>query len=275
VAATAALVGITVMRKMGARINDSKLRVRATWYQSGLLVLEACVAILVFAYPGVMALEILELCVCAALLLNLLYFFRTYRNGVNKTFDAYTVRSVRQSESDQGNDSASARSATLHVNQELQNAKRKLQTSMTLGIFVLIGIMLVCFSLMNPIWRRRGGEADPAHAAGTCVLRGNGSAMTAIDWTKSGMFVAGSIAAHVTWWHTLLIFRASKKQKRAASSAKTSKKKKRPPVEATTNSGGTGGGSGSGRGSGSGGSSEVAPALTGMSEIERSTVQGG
>ena len=65
-----------------------------------------------------------------------------------------------------------------------------------------------------------GGEADPARAAGTCVLRGSGSTMTAVDWTKSGIFVTGSMVP-------LPIFRMPKKRKRAASSAKTPKKKKK------------------------------------------------
>jgi hypothetical protein len=99
VAATAVLVGITAMRKMGARTSGSKLRVRAAWCQTGLLALEARVAMLVFACPGVMPLEILGLCVCAALLFNLLCFFRTHRNGVNKTFGSYKARSDRKSES--------------------------------------------------------------------------------------------------------------------------------------------------------------------------------
>jgi hypothetical protein len=284
-AATAVLVGITGMRKMGARIDDTKLRVRATWYQTGLLALEACVAMLVFACPGVMPLEILELCVWAAFLFNLWYFFRAYRNGVNKTFDSHQVSfkvhsptsASANSAAYQGNDLDSARLASGHINKELKNAKHKLQTNTTLGIFVVIGIMIVYFFLMNPVWRRlrdSGDEARPDRAAGTCVLREGKSAMSesmsAVDWTKSVMLVTGSIAAHVWWWHTLLIFRASKKRKMAASSAKVCAKKKKSTTNLTQNSGGTGSGSGSGRG----GSGDDLLQQGGVSEIERSSVQG-
>jgi hypothetical protein len=106
--------------------------------------------------------------VCEAFLFNLRHFFFQCRNGVNKIFDSRQVSSKvhsptsasANSAAHQGNDLDSARLASDHMKKELKNAKRKLQTNMTLGTFVVIGIMIMHFVLMNPVWRRQRGNSN-------------------------------------------------------------------------------------------------------------------
>jgi hypothetical protein len=223
------VVGISIMRKMGARLHEKVCERDVTVAQKILFIVAAFVCVFVFAFPRSMAPQILELFVCIGFTLDLWYHYLQYKTNLARVFALYenggrTAKNksvnimssrlsanvavedaIQHSRTERATEAEIKRASDMEKN--LKAAKSKLQNNMTVGVLICLNLLLAYYILWNPIWSDNSNSSKCARRMGTFAD------MPAVDRARHVLTSLGFFSAHAAWWHTILIFRASNKRK--------------------------------------------------------------
>ncbi len=229
IGAAVIVVGISIMRKTGARLHEKVCERDVTVAQKTLFFVAAVVCVFVFAFPRSMVPQILELFVCIGFTLDLWYHYLQYKTNLARVFALHenggrTARNtsvnmvssrqsanvaledaIQPSRTQQATETEIKRASDME--KILKAAKSKLQNNMTVGVLISLNLLLAYYILWNPIW-------SDNYYTSECALRmGTFADMPAVDRARHALTCLGFFSAHAVWWHTILIFWASNKRK--------------------------------------------------------------
>jgi hypothetical protein len=221
IGAAIVVVGISIMRKMEARLHEKVCERDVTFAQKILFIVAAVVCVLMFAFPRSMVPQILELIVCIGFTLDLWYHYLQYKTNVARVFALHenggrTARNlshrginvedaIQTSRTEQATEADIKRASDME--KDLKAAKSKLQNNMTVGVLISLNVLLAHYILWNPIWSDNNNTSE-------CALRmGKFADMPAVDRARHVLNSLGFCSGHAAWWHTILIFLASNKRK--------------------------------------------------------------